>query len=181
MHDNPASQTVYTPASQMTAPEVLVLEGGRVVNAVMKKRGYRKQANQLTVIQAAYLAGFIDGEGCITATLRRGSIDCRLEVGSTNRALLERIKKETGVGCICTKKKRSKNARRLHLWNVSTRSLSSLLTQVLPHLRLKKQQAEIMLALVAYEYPSRVVETRQVELVDTFRVINRRGETVLQA
>lgn len=145
------------------------------------KRAYRKQAKVLTPEQAAYLAGFIDGEGCISANLRRNasSIDGRLEIGSTSRAQLERFMTETGVGSICSKKKRTKNAKRLHVWNVSICSIAGLLKQLLPYLRLKQPQAELMLTLAAYQYPSRITDRSQVITVAAFRDFNRRGEKPL--
>lgn len=145
------------------------------------KRAYRKQANVLTPQQAAYLAGYVDGEGCISANLRRygTSIDGRLEIGSVSRQQLEQFKIETGVGSICTKKKRSKKAKRLHVWNVSICSVASVLEQLLPYLRLKKRQAELMLALAAYEYPSKVTDEVQLKTIEAFRGFNRRGEITL--
>jgi len=145
------------------------------------KRAYRKQANTLTPHEAAYLAGFVDGEGCITARLRRGGVDGDMEIASVMREQLVRLQEETGVGSVRAKRIRNKKAKQIHVWNISLCSLGSLLVQLLPYLRLKKKQAELMLVLTSYEYPFRLDDQRQTDIVGQFRVLNRRGVETFSA
>ena len=139
------------------------------------KRSYRKKANQLSQVRAAYVAGIIDGEGHISARLHRGSVYGVLEVGNVHRELLDDLCAETGVGSVRTRKPRNQRARRLSIWRVSICSLNSLLLQVLPYLKIKNRQAELMIILANYEFPSKLQDGFQTEAFNTFRQLNHRG------
>lgn len=141
------------------------------------KRAYRRQAKRLSAVQAAYIAGYVDGEGCISARVHRGGVYGVLEVSSTNLETLQWLCCTSDVGVVQRKsrKRLSSNHRMLYVWRVSICSLSSLLAQLLPYLRGKKRQAELMLELTKYDYPSRLEDDFQVSAVSEFRLLNARG------
>jgi len=141
----------------------------------MKKRNYRQQALRLTPEQAAYVAGFVDGEGCITASIRKGYVYGLLELCSTDFDVVDWLVATTGVGSVRKISARRKNAKPQRMWRVSLCSVGSLLKQVIPHMRVRKGQAELLLKLAEYEYPSRLVDGFQIEAVEKFRQMNRRG------
>jgi hypothetical protein len=63
------------------------------------------------------------------------------------------------------------------------KSLPKLLPQIIPYLRLKKRQAELMLGLAEYsEHPTvfNAEDAFQSDVISQFRQLNRRGE-VLQS
>lgn len=98
----------------------------------------------LTEVQAAYLAGIIDGEGCVFIQINEGvlrknySLQCI--VASTNFELLYWILETTGVGSIHKRHSRPGN---LQGWNYVSTTLNakSILESVLPYLIVKKEQA----------------------------------------
>jgi hypothetical protein len=144
-------------------------------------RQYRKQANQLTSTEAAYVAGFVDGEGCISAGCRRNCIEGGISVGSTNRDVLLYLRSVTGVGCVGSiGRKRKKNHRPVYTWDVSVASVKSLLIQLIPFLQVKRRQAELMIELFSFgKYPTLIESPTQVNMVQQFRELNRRGEIEL--
>lgn len=86
----------------------------------------------------AWLAGIIDGEGCIFAD----KYALRVQIGSADPYMAFECKKIFPFGCI-------KESRRLDLgenyfvyvWVVSSRRVLDLLNIVLPYLKVKKEQA----------------------------------------
>jgi hypothetical protein len=92
---------------------------------------------------AIYLAGFIDGEGCFLATVNKatGGWQITLAIGQSNIEFLQSLQKEIGFGSIHGKHPHY----RLHLYS---EQLRNLLPIILPHLRIKKREAEITLEIL---------------------------------
>ena len=88
--------------------------------------------------QAAYLAGVIDGEGCITAS---GFNSLRVQVANTNREWLETLRQWCGGGGCVTQHRGRFNKRPSYSWALSVRQSQEVVGQCLPYLMLKKQQA----------------------------------------
>ena len=87
-----------------------------------------------------YLAGFIDGEGCIQVFEDR----VYLEISHTYLEVLTDIHREFG-GILCGPYKRCATWKPQWKWRVSGLPARPLLLQLLPHLREKRRQVEIML------------------------------------
>jgi hypothetical protein len=93
-----------------------------------------------------WAAGFIDGEGCVrVATHRDGYMEIRLTVGQRVREPLDLIQEMFGVGKVYGPYKTGN----VYVLNVSGQGLVDMLTQLLPHLIVKRRQAQ--LALSFYE------------------------------
>lgn len=88
-------------------------------------------------VDAAYLAGLIDGEGTIALTRVHQGQNRQLVVtiSSTELALLEWTKKTTGVGKITTKRTSSPHHSPGFTYCVANRQALAVLTQVHPYLR----------------------------------------------
>ena len=56
--------------------------------------------NNITETDKAYLAGIIDGEGCINVTEDKQSTGIRVEVGSTDPRVIDWIYRKTGIGSV---------------------------------------------------------------------------------
>jgi hypothetical protein len=106
----------------------------------------------LTTSQRSYLAGLIDGEGCIFVNgtkTTKGAKGCKrgiayrsgLAITMTGRPVLEWARRITRVGKIqkCKLNKKHKQAWR---WAVWSNQASNLLKQVFPFLILKQKQAQ---------------------------------------
>lgn len=105
---------------------------------------------ELTETEIAYLAGIIDGEGCITVLVNStGSFTLRVEVGSTSKELVEWFsEKVEQVPIFFTKSKTELHKDSYNVMATGDKA-KRLLEKILPYLIVKKKQASI-----ALEYPS---------------------------
>lgn len=93
-----------------------------------------KQVNTLSMPEAAYIAGLIDGEGTVTLTREHKNERRRLviSISSTERVLLEYVKKHTNVGTITNKRSYNKNHSPSYAYKVTNRQALELLRQTKP-------------------------------------------------
>jgi len=109
----------------------------------------------MTETDLAYLAGIIDGEGCISVSEnpRNGRKYYRLilDVTNTNDILMQWLE-DTFGGIVRTNYARAENRSNLHGWTVSGKQCQELLAMVLPYLIIKKAQAELALAMNISDY-----------------------------
>lgn len=142
---------------------------------------------------AAWLAGFIDGEGCIKvqrSNINNGRVNYRIRVDvvNTNAAIITQIRDLVGVGAIYQIRSPSRcNPRWKPLWRWQTNSAKdarTVLELVRPYLRLKVPQADEMLALLSLPMRERGCRAKRLtpeEIADrdkhVLRIseLNRRG------
>lgn len=103
-------------------------------------------------IELAYIAGFVDGEGCISMVRRKYEKNPkwnvrytpRVTVTNGNREILEFIQSLFG-GHMSEKKRYSEKHNTA--WNLVISSTKSIYmaTELLPYLRLKKPQAQLLI------------------------------------
>ncbi len=107
----------------------------------------------LSLADAAYLAGLIDGEGSIAVSRTNTNASAKackrgfayrssVTITMTDLPVLEWVKRTAGVGNICVKKARSQNHKQAWSWTAWSNEAALLLAQILPYLRVKAQQAE---------------------------------------
>jgi len=99
----------------------------------------------------AYLAGFIDGEGCIKISSIKGFLKktnkykkyytVRLTIINTDKELLDYIKNEVGYGCMYSHGKGKSHHRQCYTYEVAAKQCVKLLKEVLPFLISKQEQA----------------------------------------
>ena len=100
----------------------------------------------------AYVAGLLDGEGSIVIGVgktRKGSPQYWLQVGITNtdRPLIDWL--HQNLGGHISDNSHSPSRRRMRpcwVWRVMSNEAAAFLLRVTPHLRVKRQQAEIAVA-----------------------------------
>jgi len=128
----------------------------------------------------SYLAGIIDGEGSIGIHNENGKPKgMRLTVGNTDPRLIIWLK-ETFGGSSYPDRHRKANWKESWKWTISTQQAAALLEQVLPWLRLKREQAEIGIAFQrlmvrggAPRTPEVAEETRAMK--EAITILNKRG------
>jgi intein/homing endonuclease len=95
-------------------------------------------------MDAAWLAGIIDGEGCILIRGGGGKFQGALEITNTSRKLINRLKKlgfsTYPMHWYPTKGKKGWSAR------VLANPMIEILRATIPHMTAKKRQAEILLS-----------------------------------
>jgi len=119
-----------------------------------KKQGNRiaiyRQARTLTPLDAAYIAGVIDGEGTISLS-RRHKTDNRqlvISISNTEPELLEYVLRVVGAGRITKKQIYSVNHTPSVTYVIDNRQALSLLEQIAPYLRTyKKNEHSYLLVL----------------------------------
>jgi len=106
---------------------------------------------ELSVVDAAYIAGLIDGEGTVTLTRlhRRENRRIVTSISNNDRPLLVYVMATVGAGKITGKRVCSKNHAPSFTWQIASRQALGLLQQVLPYLRTYKARRA---ALVLTEY-----------------------------
>ena len=104
-------------------------------------------AHELAPLDAAYIAGFLDGEGSFIFFGRNNDrIALRLIFTITDRSVLEWIAEVTGVGSIIAKKPRSIAHKTGYSLQCYSDAAASVISQLLPFLHIKQDQAKLALS-----------------------------------
>ena len=143
---------------------------------------------RLSSIDAAYLAGLVDGEGCITACHRRAHSETRernpsaiggVRVAMCAPDLIQWIHSITGLGKVYHLPARKNTHKDSWLWTPGLRESARFLEAILPYLRLKGRQASLLVELAHIKSQSRRGRQhnleRQQEIVREIHVLNKRG------
>ena len=102
-------------------------------------------------IELAYLAGFFDGEGCISLYTSHGRRYLTVSVSQTNRFILESFRFAFGGQVYEGQKHNGK--RDIWRWTATTKIAAEFLKQIYPFLKLKKGEATIALEFQRNRYP----------------------------
>ena len=107
---------------------------------------------KLTNFQVAYLAGFVDADGCISITKRtdkeykRGhSFYCNVRIVNTNKEMIEWVKERTELGSIQQRTDPNPRHKVRYEWKISGQNAFNLCVMLQPFLRVKAEQAKILI------------------------------------
>lgn len=115
----------------------------------------------MTELEAAWLAGIIDGEAQVTLQAktkvqrtcgRRTYYSPRVSIGMTFRPALDRIFELTGCGFVVERAQTNPAHKPLHTWTTTGRDATAVLARVLPYLVVKKRQAELLIQFQETSY-----------------------------
>jgi hypothetical protein len=100
----------------------------------------------MDAVQLAYVAGLVDGEGCIHLECSRTTYRPRVTVGMSEIALplLTELREEWG-GSLYLQRKQTAKWAAAWTWHTGGPEAARLLRSIRPHLRLKTAQAEAAL------------------------------------
>ena len=147
--------------------------------------------NNLTEVDKAYLAGLIDGEGCISVYKVRNkqckngfSIKCNLRINMVDAEAIDYFHKKIGIGSVHRIIKGG-NRRQQKLWSINSGSqVSAVLKEILPYLKIKVKHAQNLLEfregikntphLTTREY------ARQIRHCEMSRELNKTGRDNLE-
>jgi hypothetical protein len=137
---------------------------------------------------AAYLAGIIDADGCVSITakstgLSRGEYHPRLVYGlriqMCNQDIIKWIQSVTGVGVIYPYVPKNTKHKPSWAWNAYTQVGAEVLKETIPYMRVKKRQAELYIELAKLRAKSRVSKpydlSRQYAIAEEASQLNKRG------
>ena len=151
--------------------------------------------NILSETQRAYLAGLIDGEGCIsissgTQQAKRGvafpQFGCKMYISNTNLIILQTVQSWVGEGKITMVRRASsmkeKNWKAVYNWSIYSRIMRQFLPIIFPYLIIKKEQAELALSFLdtvkGRGYGSNLnpeEKRRRFYIVSRLKELNQRG------
>lgn len=135
------------------------------------------------MVDAAYLAGIIDGEGSIILYKRRDVVAVMLTVSNTAKKLLDWIADKTDVGAICAQSKETEKRKASWFWRCNADAAESVLQQIRPHLVVKSAQADLALQTQKQLRDPALKADRswQLECLDKMRALNKRGPLLVAA
>ena len=150
------------------------------------RRVFTEYSCNLTPVEAAYIAGILDGEGCLFArkVTSRGKVSIQggIAVAMTSKAFLEELCRMTGVGKLTIQPvnlAKSEKWKPLWRWDISQQALIPLLHQVKPYMRLKQKRAELLLELAELKRQSTTLGAyrfeRQLEICEAIQRMNQSG------
>jgi len=106
----------------------------------------------LTDIDLAYIAGFFDGEGCISlckvkddSYRRNYNYMLAIHVSNTKLEILEMLHREFGGHFQRIKNKTTPNGKEIYVWALTRRIATRFIKAIYPYLRMKRRQAELAL------------------------------------
>lgn len=127
-----------------------------------------------------YLAGIIDGEGCITIGAGKKetciNYNALVLVQNTSKKLIDWLQVNFG-GQVYLSKKETDKTKEAWMWRITKqKDIELLLLSVLPYLIIKREQAKVLLNFVRLERTA-PVESRQ-KAYEQIRALNVRGKSV---
>lgn len=107
---------------------------------------------QLSQIDAAYIAGFIDGEGSIAIHRQRNkntrtgyAYRSGMRVANTDGRVVRWMADVTGIGSVHSQQAVMRNSRLVWNWSLWSEDAADLLKCLWPLLRVKQQQASLLI------------------------------------
>ncbi len=142
----------------------------------------------ISELDLAYIAGFVDGEGCISISKSssRGSRNTtygpNVDITNTNKEILLTIQKILRLGSLESQKRYS--SKHKPAWNLDFKAgeAKQLLLLIRPYLRLKKRQADLLLEFLETSQHRNQFNPLTVEeaalrdvMYEEMRELNKRG------
>jgi hypothetical protein len=167
----------------------------------LKPAGYcviGAEMNRLTEVDKAYLAGLIDGEGCIFISKYKGKnnttpvYSLRVVIALTDEDTINHWHRVTGAGCVHRDESRSRQRDNNSIawqWIISQNDAVQFLQAVYDYLYMKKDQADTAFEFmriktdrsgrygVVNEHITRKREALRLRLMDQKKAIKQRPDT----
>jgi hypothetical protein len=138
-----------------------------------------KPPKQAVALSLAYIAGFVDGEGCI-GTTRSGQhrlLIPRIMVVNTDRRVLDALQRQFG-GDVAARKQQIAGWKPLIQWRICNGNALVFLRAIRPFLVLKADQADVLLRWpTSARFPKTrdAVKLRRELLASQLTYLNRKG------
>lgn len=147
-------EPVYPPAEERgpTNSKPLYFLREAAMNQPRQRRAIRRfdETPEWSIPDLAYLAGIIDGEGCVsilrTEALRH--YNARLQIVNTCGDLMIWINDTFGPGFLTVKPHHVPHWKTSYIWIANSITAWLILRACMPYLRVKKRQAEILMEFI---------------------------------
>ena len=130
----------------------------------------------------AYVAGIVDGEGCIRTNLNiKKQPVVRVHVTNTNKLLVDTLKFYFGGYIWAENESYIENAKPRYIWEISSFAAENFLKLIRPYLLLKAKQADLALELRktmgkrGYNEVSVETMNLRLELAKQIKSLNKKG------
>lgn len=98
----------------------------------------------MSKLTAAYVAGLIDGEGCLEIKKEDRKYEARIRVCMTDKIMIEWLHKSFG-GYFETRKFKDDRWKNAYVWDIHSNTLvKPFIEKIYPYLKLKKPQAGVI-------------------------------------
>ncbi len=133
--------------TQQSSPDLAEKQNQKDARRLLGRMGDSVAVLKMTQVELSYLAGIIDGEGCIYIEPNRTgkAFRLRLVIVSTDKVLIDWIVLKTGLGTVQEKPEKL-NRRKVFQFRISSVQAASVLVLVKPFLVIKQIQSEIAIA-----------------------------------
>lgn len=127
------------------------IDTANLAEYVAKQR--EPKCNVITEPNRGYIAGFFDGEGCLTAFTTRVNQKRSwntlyfIQVLVVEERPIKWLKEITGVGYVFQRRRQTKGWQDLWGWRADNHTACAVIRQIMPYLQIKHRQAEIFLEL----------------------------------
>lgn len=132
-------------------------------------------------VDISYIAGFLDGEGCISLSSRNrvNQTKVTIEVSQRKREVLDWIVSTLGYGRVYQKKCKYGYTYVLCIFSNEGRAF---LPMILPYLRVKHKQAELIMDYynTIDNLPYKSINREEIidSFINRFRLMNKRGNNI---
>jgi hypothetical protein len=135
----------------------------------------------MTALEAAYIAGLVDGEGCLTISKKSGDrFNAHVSITNTNRKMLEWVFDKVKLGIIYSQPGTVKSKVTFR-YELRVKEIEAFLKMILPYLICKREQADLLLEYLGCRHTSghgpKPTDLRiQHELIcEEIQALNKRG------
>ena len=151
--------------------------------------------NKLTETEKAYMAGLLDGEGCVGINKEKSRASAypftfaiRVIITNTDYNVICWLKEKTGIGCAYECKKGFKeNWKFVHRWQIVSNEAREFLQIIYPYARIKKEIIDLVLGLERPEKKGKRYGKRtekeyenQKETFNKAKEKNKRGKSITE-
>lgn len=139
----------------------------------------------MSKLTAAYLAGFVDGEGHISIYPyvrkdRNNQVYYKVnfKVCNTNKEIIESFKASYG-GWIYTQNKDNFDHKTLYTWSLDSINAEKVLMIIYPFLRIKRRQCELVLERIRLKNKTDEISLKRIiDIYNELKLLNKRGNSV---
>jgi hypothetical protein len=113
------------------------------VITVLRERLQRRQANKLPAYDRGWLAGIIDGEGCLILKRYGNNFRTCVTVTNTKFEVIEQAQRLTNLGHFWSPQKIQENCKPVFVWELEGSQVKQVLGQII--LVIKEEQRKLLL------------------------------------